>query len=107
MATCDNALHVRDRLTLRECEAMDWLVLGYASWEIAEKMGDKEHTIEYFLGQSFDKLGASNRVQAAVLYLRYYCLDQLPTFWQRWQRERKERDLFRAPQKATNSRRTV
>jgi DNA-binding CsgD family transcriptional regulator len=107
MTTCDDTLHIRERLTPRECEVMDWLVMGYTNREIADRLGNRESTVEYMAEQSYDKLGASNRVQAAVLYIRYYWGGRPSTFWKRWLRDRKERDPFRAQQKANTSRRVA
>lgn len=59
-----------DGLTRREKEVLSYLVDGCATAEIADTLGLKPITVSFHLRQIFEKLGASNRTQAAAIALR-------------------------------------
>jgi DNA-binding NarL/FixJ family response regulator len=57
-------------LTPREHEVVALVVAGYANKEIAGKFAVCEATIKHHLTRIFDKLGASNRVELAMMASR-------------------------------------
>ena len=57
------------KLTPREVEVMELLILGYNNSIISEKLCISEHTTKAHISSVYEKLSVSNRVQAAVKYL--------------------------------------
>jgi two-component system, NarL family, nitrate/nitrite response regulator NarL len=55
------------RLTTRELEVVSAVVGGYTNSDIAKKFCVREDTIKHHLTNIFDKLGASNRLELAIL----------------------------------------
>jgi two-component system, NarL family, nitrate/nitrite response regulator NarL len=62
-------------LTPRELEVLALVVAGYANKEIARACGVSEETIKHHLTRMFDKVGASNRLELAMLATRAGLLD--------------------------------
>jgi len=54
-------------LSKREREVADSIVEGLTNREVAERLGISQHTVKNYVFKIFDKLGASNRVELAVL----------------------------------------
>jgi two-component system, NarL family, nitrate/nitrite response regulator NarL len=54
-------------LTARECEVLALVVAGYANKEIARKCSVSEETVKHHLTRMFDKVGASNRLELAMV----------------------------------------
>lgn len=54
------------KLTRREKEVLEWLVVGKSNSVIADIMGLSKHTIDSYMRKLFFKLDASDRVTAAV-----------------------------------------
>jgi two-component system, NarL family, nitrate/nitrite response regulator NarL len=54
-------------LTRREREVLGLVVAGYANKEIARSCAVSEETIKHHLTRMFDKLGASNRLELAMV----------------------------------------
>ena len=54
-------------LTPREREVLTMVAAGYANKEIARKCDVSEETIKHHLTRMFDKVGASNRLELAML----------------------------------------
>src|SRR5436309_2474161 len=54
-------------LTRRELEVLTLVVAGYPNKEIAQACAVSEETIKHHLTHMFDKVGASNRLELAVL----------------------------------------
>jgi DNA-binding NarL/FixJ family response regulator len=54
-------------LTPREREVLNLVVAGYANKEIARTCAVSEETVKHHLTRIFDKVGASNRLELAVL----------------------------------------
>ena len=54
-------------LTRREREVLALVVAGYANKEIARKFDVSEETIKHHLTRMFDKVGATNRLELAML----------------------------------------
>jgi DNA-binding CsgD family transcriptional regulator len=54
------------RLTTREIECLHWVLEGKTNWEIGVITGVTARTVQFHLGNAARKLGATNRVQAAV-----------------------------------------
>jgi len=54
-------------LTRREREVLGLVVAGYANREIAQTCAVSEETVKHHLTRIFDKVGASNRLELAVL----------------------------------------
>lgn len=59
-----------DPLTVRECEVALLLTDGLSNKLIADKLGLAEHTSKFHVTNVIKKLGASTRVDAAVIYAR-------------------------------------
>lgn len=61
-----------DRAVLgsRELECLVWLSLGKTAWETAAILGLSQRTVEYHLNKAVAKLGAANKVHAAVIAIR-------------------------------------
>jgi DNA-binding CsgD family transcriptional regulator len=57
------------RLTAREIECLHWVLEGKTNWEIGMITGVTARTAQFHLGNAARKLGATNRVQAAVCAL--------------------------------------
>jgi DNA-binding CsgD family transcriptional regulator len=54
------------RLTAREIECLHWVLEGKTNWEIGVITRVTARTVQFHLGNAARKLGAANRVQAAV-----------------------------------------
>jgi len=52
------------QLSAREAEVLRWLRQGKSAWEVAQILGRSEHTVKNQMRNLYEKLGASNRVQA-------------------------------------------
>jgi two-component system, NarL family, nitrate/nitrite response regulator NarL len=63
-------------LTPREREVLALVVAGYANKEIARACGVSEETIKHHLTRMFDKVGASNRLELAMLATTAGLLDE-------------------------------
>jgi two-component system nitrate/nitrite response regulator NarL len=57
-------------LTAREREVLTLVAEGCANKEIAQRFAVSEETIKHHLTRMFDKLGASNRLELAMLATR-------------------------------------
>ena len=55
------------RLTRREREVLSLVAAGYANKEIAQTCAVSEETVKHHLTRMFDKVGASSRVELAML----------------------------------------
>lgn len=62
-------------LTPREREVLTLVVAGYANKDIAREFSVSEETIKHHLTRMFDKVGASNRLQLAMLATQRGLLD--------------------------------
>lgn len=58
-------------LTPQEIVCLEWCKEGKTNWEIGEILLISEKTVEFHLGNVMKKLGATNRITAVVLGLRY------------------------------------
>ena len=58
------------RLGKRECDVLDMVADGLSAPEIAEQINLSVRTVEWYMNQAVQKLGAKNRVQAVVLAIR-------------------------------------
>jgi two-component system nitrate/nitrite response regulator NarL len=63
------------RLTPREQQVLRMVVAGHSNREIAQQWMVSEETIKHHLTRMFDKVGASNRVELAMLANRHGLLD--------------------------------
>ncbi|PYY21126.1 MAG: hypothetical protein DMG62_20070 [Acidobacteria bacterium] len=54
-------------LSKREREVAESIVEGLTNREVAERLGISQHTVKNYVFKIFEKLGASNRVELAVL----------------------------------------
>lgn len=54
------------KLTGREKEVLKWIGQGKSNWEISRILGISERTAKYHTSNILEKLGISNRVQAAA-----------------------------------------
>jgi len=59
-------------LSRREQEVMRWIVEGLSNREIAKELGISENTVKNYVYRIFDKLGVSNRVEAAMYATAQY-----------------------------------
>jgi len=67
--------HVASRLTPRERQVLKMVVAGHSNKEIAQQWTISEETIKHHLTRMFDKVGAANRVELAMLATRDGLLD--------------------------------
>jgi DNA-binding NarL/FixJ family response regulator len=58
------------RLTRRELAVLDLLAAGQTNAQIAERLSVQESTIKFHLQNIFQKLGVTNRTEAAQVYYR-------------------------------------
>jgi len=63
------------RLTPRERQVLKMVVAGHSNKEIARQWTVSEETIKHHLTRMFDKVGAANRVELAMLATRHGLLD--------------------------------
>jgi two-component system nitrate/nitrite response regulator NarL len=63
------------RLTPREHQVLRMVVAGHSNKEIAQQWTVSEETIKHHLTRMFDKVGAANRVELAMLATRQGLLD--------------------------------
>lgn len=59
-----------DSLSPRELECLKWVSQGKTAWETAMIIGRSPRTIEFHLLNAVRKLGASNKIHAAVIAVR-------------------------------------
>jgi len=69
-------------LSPREQEVMRWIVQGLSNREIAKELGISENTVKNYVYRIFDKLGVSNRAEAAM-----YAAAQRPSVTAKPERE--------------------
>jgi len=58
-------------LTPREIDIISAIVDGYTNKDIAEKFEIAEQTVKHHLGNIFDKLGVSNRLELALFAVNH------------------------------------
>ena len=63
-------------LTAREQEVLDLIARGYANKRIALELGLSEKTVKTHVGHVLEKLGVTDRTQAAVVAVRAGLVDQ-------------------------------
>ena len=56
----------RPRLTKRELEVLNWVMVGKSSWEISKITNCSEATVNFHIGNVRQKFGVSTRQQALV-----------------------------------------
>jgi DNA-binding NarL/FixJ family response regulator len=59
-------------LSRREQEVIRWIVEGLSNREIAKELGISQNTVKNYVYRIFDKLGVSNRVEAAMYAAAQY-----------------------------------
>ncbi|WP_029077510.1 helix-turn-helix transcriptional regulator [Bradyrhizobium sp. th.b2] len=57
-------------LTAKEVVCLRWCKEGKTNWEIGEILSISEKTVEFHLGNSMRKLGASNRITAVMVSIK-------------------------------------
>jgi len=62
-------------LTPRELDIISAIVDGYTNKDIAEKFSIAEQTVKHHLGNIFDKLGVSNRLELALFAVNHHLVD--------------------------------
>jgi DNA-binding NarL/FixJ family response regulator len=62
---------VADRLTPRERQVLNLVVAGCSNKEIAQQFAVSEQTVKHHLTRMFDKVGASNRLELAMVATRH------------------------------------
>ena len=63
-------------LTRRELEVVATIVSGFSNRDIAEKFNLSEHTVKRHIANIFDKLGASNRMEVALMAISHHLVDE-------------------------------
>jgi DNA-binding CsgD family transcriptional regulator len=63
-------LDPRDVLSPRELEVLEMAALGLTNWQIATRLHVSVHAVKFHLARVYRKLGATNRTEAAVMFLR-------------------------------------
>ena len=62
---------ITGKLTEREVEVLRWLARGLSNEDIAKKLFLSEGTVRNHIGSLVDKLGVSDRTQAAILAIQH------------------------------------
>jgi two-component system, NarL family, nitrate/nitrite response regulator NarL len=62
-------------LTPRELDIISAIVDGYTNKDIAEKFAIAEQTVKHHLGNIFDKLGVSNRLELALFAVNHHLVE--------------------------------
>ena len=62
---------VAERLTPRERQVLNLVVAGCSNKEIAQQFAVSEQTVKHHLTRMFDKVGASNRLELAMVATRH------------------------------------
>lgn len=57
-------------LTGQEVECLRWCKEGKTNWEIGEILSISQKTVEFHVGNAMRKLGAGNRITAAIMAIR-------------------------------------
>ncbi|WP_456727161.1 LuxR family transcriptional regulator [Bradyrhizobium sp. USDA 3397] len=65
----DNCIE-RVALSEREQDCLRWVAAGKSSWEIGKILQISENTVNFHLKNAMRKLGATSRVQAAIVAIR-------------------------------------
>jgi len=63
-------------LTPRELDIITAIVDGYTNKDIAEKFSIAEQTVKHHLGNIFDKLGVSNRLELALFAVNHHLVEE-------------------------------
>ncbi|HEX5410854.1 MAG TPA: response regulator transcription factor [Terriglobia bacterium] len=63
-------------LTPRELDIIAAIVDGYTNKDIAEKFSIAEQTVKHHLGNIFDKLGVSNRLELALFAVNHHLVEE-------------------------------
>ncbi|HET9177249.1 MAG TPA: response regulator transcription factor [Terriglobia bacterium] len=63
-------------LTPRELDIIAAIVNGYTNKDIAEKFSIAEQTVKHHLGNIFDKLGVSNRLELALFAVNHHLVEE-------------------------------
>ncbi len=63
-------------LTPRELDIISAIVAGYTNKDIAEKFSIAEQTVKHHLGNIFDKLGVSNRLELALFAVNHHLVEE-------------------------------
>ncbi|HXH49949.1 MAG TPA: response regulator transcription factor [Terriglobia bacterium] len=63
-------------LTPRELDIISAIVDGYTNKDIAEKFAIAEQTVKHHLGNIFDKLGVSNRLELALFAVNHHLVEE-------------------------------
>jgi NarL family two-component system response regulator YdfI len=58
------------KLTPRELEVLSMIALGLSNSEIARCLFLSVHAVKYHVSSMYQKLGVTNRTEAAVIYLK-------------------------------------
>jgi DNA-binding NarL/FixJ family response regulator len=59
-----------DRLTPRELQVLEMISFGLTNAEAARRLEVSVHAIKFHLAAIYNRLGVTNRTEAAVAYLR-------------------------------------
>ncbi|MBB4398537.1 LuxR family transcriptional regulator [Bradyrhizobium sp. ERR14] len=57
-------------LTAQEVECLKWCKEGKTNWEIGEILSISQKTVEFHVGNTMKKLGASNRITAVIMGIK-------------------------------------
>lgn len=60
-------------LTYREDEVMAWVCSGMSNKQIGWRLDISSHTVKFHVRNACAKLGAPNRIAAAVTFTRHFC----------------------------------
>jgi LuxR family quorum sensing-dependent transcriptional regulator len=62
-------------LSGREREVLTWVAAGRTAWQIGELLQISQRTVEWYIQQAAQKLGARNRMQAVVIAARHRLIE--------------------------------
>ncbi len=67
-AAASEHFDIRDEVSQREAEILDFVVQGMSNKEIAKELFLSERTVKNYLNASYKKIGVNNRNQAAIVW---------------------------------------
>jgi LuxR family transcriptional regulator len=57
-------------LTKRECEVLEWAAEGFSNKEIAQEMGCRPYTVQWYMADILRRMNARDRVHAVAMAIR-------------------------------------
>ena len=68
-------MNYRPRLSKRERQVLGWAAAGKSAWETSIILGLSQRTIDSYMRNCVQKLGAANKTQAVAVAVSYALLE--------------------------------